>query len=118
MERRPGTGADTQARKEPAVGATLRAFAERFGTHLAGWVAAVGRIDARENHSRLSRQRLEAEYPPTYKEQPLAETLRAFAERFGTHLAGWATAVSRIDARESHSRITRQRLEAEYPARR
>lgn len=62
MERRPG--ADSQARKEPAVGATLRAFAERFGTHLAGWVAAISKIDARESHSRITRQRLEAEYPP------------------------------------------------------
>lgn len=116
MERRPGT--EAQAPKEPAVGATLRAFAERFGTHLAGWVAAISKIDAREDHSRLPRQRLEAEYPPTHKEPPLAETLRGFAERFGTHLAGWATAVSKIDARENHSRLSRQRLEAEYPARR
>lgn len=52
------------------------------------------------------------------KESPVIARLGAFAERFGRHLAGWVAAISKIDAREDYSRITRQRLEAEYPAKR
>lgn len=61
MERRPD--GKTPAREDSPITAGLSGFAERFGRHLAGWVAAISKIDARENHSRITRQRLEAEYP-------------------------------------------------------